>query len=131
VPADLVPEKFGSSQSSYTRPLPFGLIFAYDLADNSLESLLKNLEEYEDKMDKRMAPNLVFVLDKGIIYHRSEGQWETNTDDLPQATSLDIVNSGETTLFYFFLLLTTILADSRLGHMNLWRYVKPMDLPSS
>ena len=57
---------------TYQRPKSFGVVFAYALSNNSLESLLENLREWERENSKEYWPNLVVVLGEGILYHYGE-----------------------------------------------------------
>lgn len=54
------------------RPVPFGIIFAYSLAGNSLNSLEQNLSEWEQSVSPRFWPNLIVILNEGLIYHTLE-----------------------------------------------------------
>lgn len=50
-----------------------GVIFAYDLSGNSLRSLTSNLEEFSAKSkDMNLMPDMVVVLNKGIIFRREQ-----------------------------------------------------------
>ncbi len=54
------------------RARPFGVVFAYGLADNSLDSLLDNLREWEKETPNTFWPNYICVLETGVIYHHGK-----------------------------------------------------------
>jgi hypothetical protein len=72
-PNDYVVKKTLFIQQSYQRPKPFGFIFAFAVDGNSLDSLTKNLAEWEKSNPPDMWPNLIVVLGEGIIYHTQNG----------------------------------------------------------
>jgi hypothetical protein len=80
-------EYVGGYTQSFQRPVPFGIIFAFDLEGNSLDSLLNNLYDWEKDVDSRFWPNLIVVLNQGIIYH-------TNADGKECFIEQDIVNKN-------------------------------------
>lgn len=50
--------------------LPFGIVFAHSLSANSLDSLAKNLTEWEKaNPDPKFWPELIVVNGEGIIFH--------------------------------------------------------------
>lgn len=69
-PQEYVITRDAWGMSSGPRPLPFGIIFSYDLADNSLESIEANLREYESQNNRSASANLIVVLSKGLIVHK-------------------------------------------------------------
>ena len=62
-------QSLGIMSVSYPRPLPFGAVFAYQLGDNSLSSLVDNLRDWERSVAKEHWPNVVAILDTGLIQH--------------------------------------------------------------
>ncbi|WML52227.1 hypothetical protein RCG17_23005 [Neobacillus sp. PS3-12] len=110
-------------QMTYSKPRPFGIIFAYSLGDNSLDSLTKNLRDFELNKDPDLWPNMIVVLDEGIIWHNdsslktvlhSEGFYN-NVFPVP-------FSFGNDTLFEFYFNLFDILSNIKLGDINLKRY---------
>src|SRR5579862_9077984 len=62
----------GGMTMVHSRPKPFGAVFAYGLAGNSLDSLIENLREWERSAPPDVWPNYVCVLEEGIIYHHGK-----------------------------------------------------------
>lgn len=82
---------------------PFGFIFAYELANNSLDSLLKNLVEWENNNPPYLWPNLIIVLGRGLIYHVDKnGQPRISSDSIGDDCHPVDINFKEDTLFYFY-----------------------------
>lgn len=113
-------------------PIPLGVIFAYDLADNSLESLRENILEYCGRTDPIEWPNIVCVLNSGIIYRSGglDSPWLIDSRDLicSPRTSQSLVarDSGGRTLLDFYLALMGGLGMLELMPPPLHAYV---DLP--
>lgn len=115
---------------TYPRPKPFGIVFAYSLAGNSLESLVKNLREWEQQNDKSLWPNLIVVLGEGIVYHCGEGMRNTSlfsNEDLLKASSASYLAYRKDTLFHFYSTLIDLCSNTSLGPVNLKRYFDPAE----
>lgn len=132
---------------------PFGAIFAYELADNSLDSLAANLEaEHKRIHDVNFFTNLVCVLGVGLLHYEkadleagektllldtdefveliltAEKRRRTN-EPLPQVVLRLVADgAGDRTFGRFFVYLLIMLARLRLGAADLGRYLDP-DLP--
>ncbi|MCQ4088448.1 DUF6602 domain-containing protein [Saccharibacillus sp. JS10] len=113
-------KKLVPKNNSATRP--FGIIFAYSLGGNSLESLEKNLKEYESKVDCDLWPNMVVVLNEGIIFHMNRLKNSLRSEEFNINTRLISIHFKEDTLFEFYLSLFDLLTNSRLGKLNLRKY---------
>ncbi|MGB3532771.1 MAG: DUF6602 domain-containing protein [Microcoleaceae cyanobacterium] len=112
---------------SYPRPKPFGIIFAYSLANNSLNSLTENLREWESKHDKSLYPNIVVVLEEGIIYHYNKNQRIFYNESILNATSVFSLEHKTDTLYHFYSILIDLCSNMSLGPVTLDRYFKPSD----
>lgn len=71
-PNDYITNELLFMKQTHKRPKPFGIVFGYLLDGNSLESLVKNLEEWEKNNLPEFWPNLVIILGNGIIFHRKD-----------------------------------------------------------
>jgi hypothetical protein len=112
------------------RPRPFGIIFAYSLAGNSLESLRENLAEWEKENDQRYWPNLVVVLGEGILLHAGEGLRNMSlfsNDEILKAQYVSYLAYKKDTLLHFYSVLIDLCANTQLGPVNLKRYQNPAE----
>ena len=108
---------------NYPRPLPFGAVFGYRLGGNSLSSLEENLKEWEDNTPKEFWPNIVAVLDEGLIQHYRNGLRVAHTNDnLREAELLSSIHYKQDTLFQFYSILIDLCASTDLGPIMLSRY---------
>ncbi|TMS41083.1 MAG: hypothetical protein FGO69_09445 [Methanobacterium sp.] len=113
--------------SSFKRPVPFGIIFAFDLDDNSLDSLMNNLNDWEQDKDSRYWPNLIVVLNKGIIYHQNSDRQKMLTDDeITEDVSPGYTAYEEDTLLHFYSILLDLCRSIPIMPFNLLPY---LDLP--
>ncbi|WP_349361965.1 DUF6602 domain-containing protein [Paenibacillus sp. RC343] len=101
---------------------PFGIIFAYSLGNNSLQSLEQNLREYESTVDYDLWPNMVVVLNEGIIWHRNKLRNSLKSEEFDINTRLSSIHFKQDTLFEFYLSLFDLLSSRRLAKLNLRRY---------
>lgn len=121
-----VVKKFGGN-ISFKASEPFGILFAYDLESNSLESLKKNFEEWGKDKERIESPNLIVILNKGIIYDSYSGELKTlrsidTTLLKSQNFCPNILEFKEDTLFEFFKTLYDQLTTMELGSINLGLY---------
>ena len=108
---------------NYQRPLPFGAVFGYRLAGNSLSSLEENLREWESHTPKEYWPNIVAILDEGLIQHYRGGLRVAHTNDnLTEAEYISSIQYGQDTLFQFYSILIDLCASTDLGPIMLSRY---------
>lgn len=107
------------------RPKPFGIVFAYTLGGNSLDSLRSNLREWEAENPSSVWPNYVCVLGEGCIQHQRK--METCIDS--EAITGDSFPIGlrfeEDSLFKFYCALHDMCSRMRLGPVELDRYFEP------
>jgi hypothetical protein len=129
---------------------PFGIALAYELADNSLDSLTNNLQEECARIhDVNFFPNLLVVLGTGLVHHEKadlsigERTLLLDTDEfvnliltahkreaegeppLEVFTRLVSDHAGEQTFGKFFVYLQLMLARLRLGAVDIGRYIDP------
>jgi len=111
----------------YSRPIPFGIIFGYKLGNNSLKSLEKNIIEYQKSTPPALWPNIVVVLEEGIIF-QSDNKFRhiLNSKDFNESLSPIRIHFKKDTLFEFYSALFSMLSSIHLGDINIRKYV---DLP--
>jgi hypothetical protein len=132
---------------------PFGAVFAFDLADNSLESLLANWEERNGEVhDVNFFENVVVVLGAGLLtfekvdlaagekhvlldtdefvdYMLTEQKRQRNSEEpTGQLVRLVIDKRGGESFGRFFVYLLIMLERMSLGVADLGRYLDP-DIP--
>lgn len=108
---------------NYPRPLPFGAVFGYRLGGNSLSSLEENIREWEENTPKEYWPNVVAVLDEGLIQHYRNGLRVAHTNDnLREAEFASSIHYRQDTLFQFYSILIDLCASTYLGPIVLSRY---------
>lgn len=115
---------------TYPRPKPFGVIFAYSLSSNSLESLLDNLREWERENSNEFWPNLVVVLGEGIIHHHGDGMKNSSlfsNSEISKAVGATYLAYQKDTLFHFYSVLIDLCSGTSLGPVNLERYFDPAE----
>ena len=123
VPQDTVSKPMIGGLVRYKRPLPFGAIFGYRLGGNSLDSLVKNLIEWERENPKEHWPNVIALLGEGIIYHYGDGLKTAYTNsDLLEARFPSSLFYKKDTLFKFYVILMDLCASTDLGPIELGRY---------
>ncbi|MEI7052150.1 DUF6602 domain-containing protein [Pseudomonas koreensis] len=106
-------------------PRPFGIIFAYGLANNSLESLADNLESWEASEEKKFWPNMVVVLDVGVILHTAGMAYCVTNEQILNSSSIIRLHYKEDTFFHFYSTLLSLSALTELLPVDLNKYFKP------
>ena len=124
-------EQTGSGGSTFTKSKPFGIIFGYSLSGNSLTSLKGNLVDWESANPHECWPNLVVVLNEGIIVHRKDN---AQIDDLLNthisSASKPIVQTlRDDTVSDFYLKLLHLLNSTFLGNFSLESYFGKPNIP--
>jgi hypothetical protein len=132
---------------------PFGMIFAFDLADNSLASLDQNWEERNKEVhDVNFFENLIVILGAGLLafemvdltagerhalldtdefvnYMLTEDKRARNNEPATGRLVRRVIEDrGAETFGRFFVYLLLALERLRLGVVDLGRYIDP-DLP--
>ncbi len=122
----VIEESKGGLTFSYRRPKPFGIIFAYKLSNNSLESLRNNIKEWESKNDAEYYPNLVVVLNQGILIHLNNHLNDCiYNNSLTKNCIISEIHLGKDSLFKFYSILIDLCSKSRAGNFNLMDYFDP------
>jgi hypothetical protein len=122
-PIDSIVRKGPGAITSYRRPFPFGIVFAYSLAGNSLDSLTNNLKEWEKENDPKYWPNLIIILNEGIIYHTDNMfhnhfvNEEINYDSIPIWLA-----HGKDSLFQFYSILLDLCYNTHLAPVRMTAY---------
>lgn len=120
--------------SKHNRQKPFGIVFVYELSDNSLESLRQNITEWEKENNYGYWPNLIVILNHGIIYHHG-GTIRSDTllsnEEIKQAKGLIYLQYEKDTLFHFFTMLLQLCSSTKLGPLTLNRYFDPGEIIGS
>lgn len=128
-PNDHAYKKNGLITMSYSRPTPFGIIFAYSLGGNSLQSLTSNLIDWEKENDSKLWPNLIVVLNEGIIIHRNFNlEDQVYNNDISSESQPWAVEIKDSSLFKFYLVLMDLCNEMQLGGFRLEDY---FDLPEN
>lgn len=116
----------GGLTLSHWRPRPFGMVFAYNLSGNSLDSLVGNLREWEAKTPETLWPNYVCILEAGVIYHQGKPFESCLDSDQITASAWPLaVHYREDSLFQFYCALHDMCAQMQLGPVELARYFDP------
>ena len=112
----------------HSRPKPFGIIFAYQLAKNSLESLQENLRDWEKNNPPALWPNYVCVLEVGAIFHHGQ-PFESclDSDHITEKSWPLALNYEQDSLFQFFCSLHDMCARMNLGPVELRHYYEPSE----
>jgi hypothetical protein len=111
----------------HARPRPFGMVFAYDLGGNSLDSLLDNIKEWEKDTPAEFWPNYICVLGVGVIDHFDSKtmQHSIDSDKITTETWPMAISFKEDSLFQFYSALHDIGSRMQLGPVELRQYYDP------
>lgn len=110
------------------RPIPFGIIFAYALENNSLNSLVENLKSWEVENPNRLYwPNLIVILDVGIIFHGGDNGLNcyTNSSIMQYYKDCRHIKYEKETILQFYLILMDLCSSTTLGPLKLHNYANP------
>lgn len=121
---ELVTKEFAPGfRTNYKRAKPFGAIFAYSLGKNSLESLAKNLVEWEAENKNSVWPNIIAVLGEGVITHyTAEALQAINNKEINTSVRPISFSYKEDTLFRFYASILDLCSSTELAPTILWRY---------
>jgi len=107
------------------RPKPFGIVFAYALDRNSLDSLYENLKEWESENPANLWPNYVCVLGEGCMYHQHAFETCIDSEKITvESIPVSIKFKGDS-LFKFYCALHDMCARMRLSPVELSSYFDP------
>lgn len=128
VPDETVSKQLaGTWRMAYKRPLPFGIIFAYRVLGNSINSLQENLLEWGASVPRELWPNLVVVLDEGLIQHYKGISTVFSSLDISESTSVTAIHYKQDSLFKFYAALMDMLSSTELGPVEISRYFSPLE----
>lgn len=104
-----------------------GYVFAY--TSDSLEIILKHLNNYNKEVDSMHQISCICVLDKGLIVNVDKRNIK-NISQLPTANTIPIIakNSEDSTLLLFYLILMQYLNSTIISPADLIQYAKVADL---
>lgn len=123
-----ITQTMGALTAVFARPRPFGMIFAYTLGDNSLDSLRKNLQEWEKTASPSCWPNYICVLGEGIIQHNGKGfETHLDSDKIVDGSWPIWLEFKEESLFQFYMALHDMCARMNLGPVELNYYYNPLE----
>lgn len=105
----------------YNNP-PFGVIFAYSLSNNSLESLRKNLQEWCESNPPDVWPNFICILDEGTINFKNGLNDVLISSDIKKNSDIIAIRYKENSLFEFTSALITLCANREIDIFNIQEY---------
>lgn len=107
------------------RPIPFGIVFAYSLGENSIESLTKNVKEWQSQNSPKLWPNLIVILNEGLIYHEREMfQKVYQTKYFTKELYTSNFPWKKDTLLHFYMILLDLCRSMHLGPAELAKYLE-------
>jgi len=118
----------GGGTVSFPRSRPFGMVFAYNLAGNSLVSLTANLREWEQRHPPELWPNYICVLGVGTISHQGKDAFQKclNSESITTESWPSSLEYREDSLWNFYSALHDLCARMRLGPVELMSYYEPL-----
>ncbi|MDV2442055.1 hypothetical protein QR665_21910 [Acinetobacter gerneri] len=105
----------------YNNP-PFGVIFAYSLSNNSLESLRNNLKEWCESNPPEVWPNFICILDEGTINFKNGLNDVLISSEIQETSSISSLQHKENSLFEFTSTLITLCANRKIDIFNIQAY---------
>ncbi|MEW4338451.1 DUF6602 domain-containing protein [Chromobacterium vaccinii] len=118
-----------SMGSGYTvaspRSRPFGVVFAYALSGNSIDSLRENLREWESCHSPEVWPNYICVLNEGCIYHQHLLEKCIDSNAIKKECHTVAVKFKNDSLFNFYCTVHDMCSRIKLGPVLLERYFSP------
>jgi hypothetical protein len=123
-PKDSAIRKGVLSMTKYPRPVPFGIIFAYSLGNNSVDSIEQNLAEWEKENDSKYWPNLIVILNEALIFHRniSDLSIVVSNEDITKDVTLGGNRHKDEVFFKFYIYLMDMCSSMQLGGFHLMEY---------
>ena len=121
----LIRKNYGDHvQIGYYNNPPFGVIFAYSLSNNSLESLRNNLKEWCVSNPPEVWPNFICILDEGTINFRNGLNDVLISSEIQETSSISSLHHKENSLFEFTSALITLCANRKIDIFNIQAYKK-------
>lgn len=119
----LVTRKYGDRvRIGYYNNPPFGVIFAYSLSGNSLESLRSNLKEWCKLNPPEVWPNFICILDEGIINFRNGLNDVLISSDIKEISDISAIQHKQNSLFKFTASLITLCANRDIDIFDIQQY---------
>lgn len=119
----LLTKNYGNHvQIGYYNTPPFGVIFAYSLSGNSLESLRNNLKEWCESNPPEVWPNFICILDEGTINFRNGLNDILLSSDIKKTSSISAIHYKENALFKFTSALITLCANREVEIFDIQQY---------
>jgi hypothetical protein len=115
---------FGGMQMQTSATHGFGIVFAYD-ATLKWKTLFEYIKEYQKTKEKSEWPNLICILNQGLILQLNDNIGIYSSDEIEKAkiNSLMGAPSGYGNLLSFYLILMDLLGNSLLPNINIREYV--------
>jgi len=108
-----------------SRPRPFGVVFAYSLGGNSIDSLYENLQEWESQNSPTTWPNYICILNEGCIHHQHLFETCLDSEAIKNKSIPVPLKYGNDSLFKFYCALHDMCSHMKLGPIELERYFSP------
>jgi len=125
-PAGGIAESLGNGFNIVrARPKPFGVVFAYSLDSNSLDSLYQNLSDWESENPAHLWPNYICVLGEGCMFHQRAFETCIDSDRITNEAVTVSLKFGSDSLFKFYCALHDMCAHMKLGPVELSSYFEP------
>jgi hypothetical protein len=123
-PKDRAIRKNVLSITKYPRPVLFGIIFSYSLGSNSIDSIEKNVAEWEKENDSKYWPNLIVVLNEALIFHRNIPDLKivVSNEDIVKDVILGGNRHKEDVFFKFYIYLIELCSSMQLGGFHIMEY---------
>ncbi|OUC58422.1 DUF6602 domain-containing protein [Acinetobacter seifertii] len=109
-------------QIGYYNTPPFGVIFAYSLSNNSLESLRNNLKDWCESNPPEVWPNFICILDEGTINFRNGLDNVLISSDIKKTSDISAISYKEHSLFKFTSALITLCANREIDIFDIQQY---------
>lgn len=113
----------GPGSITFGEPSPtLGVLFAYDLAI-STDTFRRVWDENQSALPPNQRINLTCILGQQVVIHidRTFHLWDEMTQEM--LNNFYAIAAGEDALLVFTLLLTRVLAETRFGVPDLFKYV--------
>lgn len=120
-----ISKKLGQADLHYSTNPPFGIIFAYGLSGNSLDSLKDNLSEWMKQNPPRVWPNMICILNEGIIKFRDSQKLSKellHSNEINDSVYIDAIHYKENTLFEFTARLINLCQSREIEVFDINKY---------
>lgn len=118
-----ISKKIGrTSTVTYANTPPFGVIFAYDFAGNSLDSLQVNLREWCAKNPASVWPNMICILNQGLILFKEGLNEKLHSHEITSKCAPIGLHYRADTLFEFTSRLISLCSARRVEVFNISQY---------